>query len=585
RQQKFQFESKSSHLARHQLSSSEDPGARRDEGLGTVAALGCTSITERAKGPYSRLWLLAIEDKESERGVQREAGRRGGRYRADPGPPEGSREEQPRLALGPGPGGAHRARLSGGAELRAPSWCGRRHGPWSCGARHLCLRRLPEKFVVRSRMAPLVCGSGTGKKADGGDGAAADRGRRAPRPFGRAHVLLSSGLGARRPPRRRSLHAGRLGVSVTVTSAYCTPKRTAGGWPGAIGRSGHGAPANRPAPRPGPRPLPPRPPALGSSGPAKSADSGPWSAPGSLPAWGQGRCGAQWSSANRPSLDECERKCEAVKVCAQEGHGSSPLFISLGGAARTQLSTPRLAPETGGEEKGGRDWEREVRKPGPVEGEGPKTAVRPRDPRSERRRGRIPPPRPRPLSRPLLDPVLALPSLTRPLSWIREDHCHPFPAGQLRPRRRGAERDRRKAARPPSRGSAPPGSLLPGQGKVQAPLPASLEGPCAFTASHLDPSDNRATLVPLTQRDPAPGPDPAQKSKPKLLPHQAEREDSTKFIVLTLVSIVAIVAVLLASGVIYCLRHSSQYRLKEKLSGPGGDPDPDATNAYQFGHY
>lgn len=105
---------------------------------------------------------------------------------------------------------------------------------------------------------------------------------------------------------------------------------------------------------PGPaRPLPPRPPALGSSGPAKSADSGPWSAPGSLPAWGQGRCGAQWSSANRPSLDECERKCEAVKVCAQEGHGSSPLFSSLGGAARTQLSTPRLAPETGGEVRQG----------------------------------------------------------------------------------------------------------------------------------------------------------------------------------------------------------------------------------------
>lgn len=72
-----------------------------------------------------------------------------------------------------------------------------------------------------------------------------------------------------------------------------------------------------------------------------------------------------------------------------------------------------------------------------------------------------------------------------------------------------------------------------------------------------------------------------QKSKPKLLPHQAEREDSTKFIVLTLVSIVAIVAVLLASGVIYCLRHSSRYRLKEKLSGPGGDTDPDATSAYQ----
>ena len=32
---------------------------------------------------------------------------------------------------------------------------------------------------------------------------------------------------------------------------------------------------------------------------------------------------------------------------------------------------------------------------------------------------------------------------------------------------------------------------------MQAPLPASLGGPCAFTASHLEPSDNRATLVPL----------------------------------------------------------------------------------------
>ena len=58
-----------------------------------------------------------------------------------------------------------------------------------------------------------------------------------------------------------------------------------------------------------------------------------------------------------------------------------------------------------------------------------------------------------------------------------------------------------------------------------------------------------------------------QRSRIKLLPHQAAREDSTKFVVLTLVSIVVIVGVLLASGVIYCLRHNSHYRLKEKLSG------------------
>ncbi|KAM6215967.1 receptor-type tyrosine-protein phosphatase N2 [Rhynchocyon petersi] len=71
------------------------------------------------------------------------------------------------------------------------------------------------------------------------------------------------------------------------------------------------------------------------------------------------------------------------------------------------------------------------------------------------------------------------------------------------------------------------------------------------------------------------------KSKLKLLPHQVEQEDSTKFVVLTLISIACIVGVLLASGVIYCLRHGSHYKLKEKLSGLGGDPGPDATTAYQ----
>lgn len=71
-----------------------------------------------------------------------------------------------------------------------------------------------------------------------------------------------------------------------------------------------------------------------------------------------------------------------------------------------------------------------------------------------------------------------------------------------------------------------------------------------------------------------------QKSKIQLLPHRAAQEDSTKFVVLTLVSIAAMVGVLLASAVIYCLRHSPRYRLKEKLSGLG-DPGPDATAAYQ----
>ena len=72
-----------------------------------------------------------------------------------------------------------------------------------------------------------------------------------------------------------------------------------------------------------------------------------------------------------------------------------------------------------------------------------------------------------------------------------------------------------------------------------------------------------------------------QKSKLKFLPQGAEQEDSTPFIVLTLVSVVAMVGVLLASSVIYCLRHTSHSRLQEKLSGVGDHSGPDATAAYQ----
>ncbi|XP_072619381.1 receptor-type tyrosine-protein phosphatase N2 isoform X9 [Vulpes vulpes] len=71
------------------------------------------------------------------------------------------------------------------------------------------------------------------------------------------------------------------------------------------------------------------------------------------------------------------------------------------------------------------------------------------------------------------------------------------------------------------------------------------------------------------------------KSKLKFLPQGAEQEDSTPFIVLTLVSVVAMVGVLLASSVIYCLRHTSHSRLQEKLSGVGDHSGPDATAAYQ----
>ncbi|XP_066483620.1 receptor-type tyrosine-protein phosphatase N2 [Tiliqua scincoides] len=73
-----------------------------------------------------------------------------------------------------------------------------------------------------------------------------------------------------------------------------------------------------------------------------------------------------------------------------------------------------------------------------------------------------------------------------------------------------------------------------------------------------------------------------EKSKLKLLPHHAqEEEDATKFIILTLLSIACIFGVLLASGVIYCYRHSSHHKLKEKLTSLGSDTSSDATAAYQ----
>ncbi|XP_059827864.1 receptor-type tyrosine-protein phosphatase N2 isoform X2 [Hypanus sabinus] len=74
-----------------------------------------------------------------------------------------------------------------------------------------------------------------------------------------------------------------------------------------------------------------------------------------------------------------------------------------------------------------------------------------------------------------------------------------------------------------------------------------------------------------------------EKSKLHASPHWANEEESTKFIILTIISIVCIIGVLVASGIIYCLRHRSHHNLKEKLIALGHDAtvSSDATNAYQ----
>ncbi|XP_062285453.1 receptor-type tyrosine-protein phosphatase N2-like, partial [Scomber scombrus] len=65
------------------------------------------------------------------------------------------------------------------------------------------------------------------------------------------------------------------------------------------------------------------------------------------------------------------------------------------------------------------------------------------------------------------------------------------------------------------------------------------------------------------------------------IPTKFSQAESTKFLILTVVSILCIVGVLLASTVVYCLRHRSHHKLKEKLTNLGTDTGSDATATYQ----
>ncbi|XP_054610604.1 receptor-type tyrosine-protein phosphatase N2-like isoform X2 [Dunckerocampus dactyliophorus] len=65
------------------------------------------------------------------------------------------------------------------------------------------------------------------------------------------------------------------------------------------------------------------------------------------------------------------------------------------------------------------------------------------------------------------------------------------------------------------------------------------------------------------------------------IPTKYSQAESTKFLILTVVSILCIVGVLLASTMVYCLRHRSHHKLKEKLTNLGADTSSDATATYQ----
>nr|XP_020468087.1 receptor-type tyrosine-protein phosphatase N2-like isoform X2 [Monopterus albus] len=73
----------------------------------------------------------------------------------------------------------------------------------------------------------------------------------------------------------------------------------------------------------------------------------------------------------------------------------------------------------------------------------------------------------------------------------------------------------------------------------------------------------------------------ADENKINQIPTKYSQAESTKFLILTVVSILCIVGVLLASTVVYCLRHRSHHKLKEKLTNLGTDTSSDATATYQ----
>ncbi|XP_066512005.1 receptor-type tyrosine-protein phosphatase N2-like [Hoplias malabaricus] len=71
------------------------------------------------------------------------------------------------------------------------------------------------------------------------------------------------------------------------------------------------------------------------------------------------------------------------------------------------------------------------------------------------------------------------------------------------------------------------------------------------------------------------------RSKLSQIPTKYSRSESLKFLILTVISIVCIICVLVVSSVIYCLRHRSHHKLKEKLTNLANDPATEATATYQ----
>ncbi|XP_053343020.1 solute carrier organic anion transporter family member 5A1b [Clarias gariepinus] len=71
------------------------------------------------------------------------------------------------------------------------------------------------------------------------------------------------------------------------------------------------------------------------------------------------------------------------------------------------------------------------------------------------------------------------------------------------------------------------------------------------------------------------------KTKLSQIPTKYSHSESMKFLILTVISIVCIIIVLLISSVIYCLRHRSHHKLKEKLTNLSSDPTTEATATYQ----
>ncbi|KTG06592.1 hypothetical protein cypCar_00010354 [Cyprinus carpio] len=147
---------------------------------------------------------------------------------------------------------------------------------------------------------------------------------------------------------------------------------------------------------------------------------------------------------------------------------------------------------------------------------------------------------------------------------------------RLRPQANGGDSSApsRTAAVPPHPRRPAASSSVPPAAHSSPPPSASMAADCSAMLDGNTDSQSRD----LRQRVPP----SSRRGKLNHIPVVKQSQvEPGNFLILVVVSMVFIVMVLGMSGALYCLRHRSHHKLKEKLSGLGSYTGHDATAAYQ----